>query len=123
MDADEHKALGKRFGVQGFPTLKWFDGKSEVPEDYKGGRDLESLTAWVTEKTGIRPRAKKAVPSAVEVLSDGTFKGVVGGESDVIVAFTAPWCGREFFFWLLLLLFYVQCPASRGISCKDVNVA
>lgn len=44
VDADREKTLGKRFGVQGFPTLKWFDGKSDKPEDYNGGRDLESLS-------------------------------------------------------------------------------
>ena len=34
--------MGKKYGVQGFPTLKWFDGKSDKPVDYDGGRDLES---------------------------------------------------------------------------------
>ncbi len=24
VNADEHRSLGERFGVQGFPTLKWF---------------------------------------------------------------------------------------------------
>ena len=24
VDADKHKSLGERFGVRGFPTLKWF---------------------------------------------------------------------------------------------------
>lgn len=94
VDADEHKSLGRRFGVQGFPTLKWFDGKSETPEDYNGGRDLESLTKWVTEKTGIKAKSKKAVPSQVEMLNDKTFKTEIGGDKDVLVAFTAPWCGR-----------------------------
>lgn len=94
VDADEHRELGRRFGVQGFPTLKWFDGKSDKPEDYKGGRDLESLAGWITEKTGIRPRGPKKEPSKVEMLNDATFKDVVGGEKNVLVAFTAPWCGR-----------------------------
>ena len=35
VDADAERELGKRFGVQGFPTLKWFDGKSDKPSDYK----------------------------------------------------------------------------------------
>src|SRR4051794_6691381 len=39
VDADAHKDLGRRFGVQGFPTLKWFDGKSDTPSDYSSGRD------------------------------------------------------------------------------------
>ena len=95
VDADAEKTLGKRFGVQGFPTLKWFDGKSEKPEDYNGGRDLESLTAFITEKTGAKPKKKVAAPSAVEMLTDKTFKEQIGGDKDVLVAFTAPWCGRK----------------------------
>ena len=95
VDADEHKELGRKFGVQGFPTLKWFDGKSETPKDYTSGRDLEALSAWITKETGIKPKAKKAAPSAVEMLTDMTFKKEIGGDKDVLVAFTAPWCGRR----------------------------
>ena len=97
VDADEHKELGRRFGVQGFPTLKWFDGKKgSDPEDYNGGRDLESLQKFVQEKTAPKLKNKKAAPSHVEMLTDSTFKRQVGGEKDVLVAFTTPWCGRRF---------------------------
>jgi protein disulfide-isomerase A6 len=95
VDADAEKSLGKRFGIQGFPTLKWFDGKSDKPEDYNGGRDLESLTNFITEKTGIKPKRKGVMPSVVEMLTDESFKKKVGGDQDVLVAFTAPWCGRK----------------------------
>jgi protein disulfide-isomerase A6 len=94
VDADAEKSLGKRFGIQGFPTIKFFDGKSDKPEDYSGGRDLESLTEFITKKTGVRPKTKKAAPSSVEMLSDTTFKEQIGGDKDVLVAFTAPWCGH-----------------------------
>lgn len=94
VDADEHKSLGRQFGVQGFPTLKWFDGKSDTPSDYKSGRDIESLSAFISEKTGLKPKGKKAVPSNVEMLTDSSFKKQIGGDKDVLVAFTAPWCGR-----------------------------
>lgn len=97
VDADANRDLGKRFGIQGFPTLKWFDGKSETPVDYTGGRDLESLTAFITEKTGIKAKGPKKEPSNVEMLTDTTFKSTIGGDKDVLVAFTAPWCGRMFF--------------------------
>lgn len=95
VDADANRDLGKRFGIQGFPTIKWFDGKSDKPEEYKGGRDLESLSAFITEKTGIKPRGAQKEPSKVEFLNDATFKTTVGGDKDVLVAFTAPWCGRK----------------------------
>jgi protein disulfide-isomerase A6 len=96
VDADKHKSLGKDFGVQGFPTLKWFDGKSgSTPEDYNGGRDLESLSKFITEKTGVKAKEKKTAPSHVEMLTDSSFMTQVGAEKDVLVAFTAPWCGRK----------------------------
>jgi protein disulfide-isomerase A6 len=96
VDADDHKELGRKFGVQGFPTLKWFDGKSDTPEDYKGGRDLESLTAFITQKTGLKVKgAKKAKDSsAVPMLTDSTFASSIGSDKDALVAFTAPWCGH-----------------------------
>lgn len=97
VDADKHKALGKRFGVQGFPTLMWFDGKSDTPDTYNKARDLDSLTAFVTEKSGVTPKMKVQLPSKVVMLNDTTFKKEVGGDKNVFVAFTAPWCGRKSF--------------------------
>lgn len=95
VDADDHKELGRRFGVQGFPTLKWFDGKSDKPTDYNAGRDLDALSDFIIEKTGIKIKSKKSVVSAVEMLTDQTFKKYVGSDKDVFVAFTASWCGRK----------------------------
>jgi protein disulfide-isomerase A6 len=94
VDADEHKELGRRFDVKGFPTLKWFDGKSDKPTDYEGGRDLESLTKFITDKTGLKPKSKKSLPSNVHMLTDKSFNESVGREQNVLVAFTAPWCGH-----------------------------
>ena len=74
--------------------MKWFDGKSEDPEDYKSGRDLESLSTFITDKTGLKAKTKKAAPSAVDMLTDTTFKQLIGKDKDVLVAFTAPWCGH-----------------------------
>ncbi|POS83308.1 hypothetical protein EPUL_003690 [Erysiphe pulchra] len=94
VDADAEKSLGKRFSIQGFPTIKFFDGKSETPEDYKGGRDLESLSSFITEKSGVRLKKSKVPLSQVLILNDSTFQTEIGGDKDVIVAFTAPWCGH-----------------------------
>lgn len=112
VDADAEKDLGRRFGVQGFPTLKWFDGKSDTPTDYQGGRDLESLSGFISEKTGLKIKTKKAAPSAVEMLTDRSFKNEIGGDRDVLVAFTAPWCGRMLDLFVdmvnLMLLTFLQ---------------
>ncbi|KAF1949658.1 disulfide isomerase [Byssothecium circinans] len=94
VDADNHKDLGKKFGVSGFPTLKWFDGKSDKPSDYEGGRDLDSLSKFIQEKSGVRPKVKAKLPSQVVLLDNQNFKEKVGKDQDVLVAFTAPWCGH-----------------------------
>ncbi|KAI2784909.1 disulfide isomerase [Daldinia loculata] len=94
VDADAERSLGQRYGVQGFPTLKWFDGKSDKPTNYEGGRDLESLTKFITDKTGVKAKKKLEMPSQVNILTDTTFKEIIGGDKDVLVAFTAPWCGH-----------------------------
>lgn len=94
VDADEHKKLGKKFDVHGYPTLKWFDGKSKTPVDYNGQRSLEALQAFINEKTGLKPTPKKGTASNVQVLTDQTFGDAIGKDRDVLVAFTAPWCGH-----------------------------
>jgi protein disulfide-isomerase A6 len=95
VDADAHKELGKRFGVQGFPTLKWFDGKSEKPEDYNGGRELDDLAKFVEGKTSVKAKVKRA-ESNIVMLNDAKWNSSVGAARGVFVAFTAPWCGRKF---------------------------
>jgi protein disulfide-isomerase A6 len=119
VDADAHKSLGKRFGVSGFPTLKWFDGKSDKPTDYSGGRDLESLSKFITEKSSIKPKVKGKLPSQVVYLNDKTFKEKVGKDQDVLVAFTAPWCGRtspQFFLrqWIIANI-YTDCKTLAPV--------
>jgi protein disulfide-isomerase A6 len=94
VDADDHKSLGSKYGIQGFPTLKWFDGKSDKPEDYSGGRDLDSLTAFIAEKTGLKPKSSKPA-SKVALLNDRKFNQTIGRDKNVLVAFTAVWCGRK----------------------------
>jgi protein disulfide-isomerase A6 len=87
----DHKSLGKRFGVTGFPTLKWFDGKSEEPIPYESGRDLESLQKFIKDKvSGLKTKAKKEAPSNVVVVNDSNFDKIVHDESkDVLVEFYA----------------------------------
>ncbi|KAL9051037.1 MAG: hypothetical protein Q9162_006260 [Coniocarpon cinnabarinum] len=94
VDGDAHKDLSSRYGVSGFPTIKWFDGKSKDPVDYSGGRDLDSFQKFIEDKTGVKAKKKLELPSEVVQLTDGDFKQTVGKDQDVLVAFTAPWCGH-----------------------------
>lgn len=47
VDADQHKALGAKYGVQGFPTLKVFGTNKNSPTDYKG----EEIAACQVDNT------------------------------------------------------------------------
>jgi len=94
VDADAHKELGGRFGVQGFPTLKWFPKGSTTPENYEGGRTADDIVSWINNKAGTKARVKKA-PSYVVDLDDSSFDKIVMDKSkDVLVEFYAPWCGH-----------------------------
>ncbi|EGD82096.1 hypothetical protein PTSG_02776 [Salpingoeca rosetta] len=94
VDADKHRELGSRFGVSGFPTLKYFPKGATEPEAYSGGRGAEDLVQFINEKSGFRGRIKKQ-PSDVVVLDESNFDQIVMDENkDVLVEFYAPWCGH-----------------------------
>jgi protein disulfide-isomerase A1 len=81
VDATEHKELATRFGVQGFPTLKWIvNGKDS---EYGGGRTEDEIVSWVTKKTG--PPAKQidddAALTAFKESADVTVFGYFSDQS------------------------------------------
>mgnify|MGYP003960696807 FL=1 len=51
VDCTVHKDLCSRFGVRGYPTIKYFTSNPEG-EDYKGGRDYDSLVSFAKENLG-----------------------------------------------------------------------
>jgi len=46
------KSLCDKFGVRGYPTIKFFNPPDEEGEDYKGGRDLPALKKFVESDLG-----------------------------------------------------------------------
>ena len=59
VDATVESDLASRFGIQGFPTLKFFINGE--PVDYQGGREEEAMYNWLKKKTG---------PSSSEITED-----------------------------------------------------
>eukprot|EP00696_Hemimastix_kukwesjijk_P002790 gnl/Hemi2/13412_TR4600_c0_g1_i1.p2 gnl/Hemi2/13412_TR4600_c0_g1~~gnl/Hemi2/13412_TR4600_c0_g1_i1.p2 ORF type:complete len:375 (-),score=170.66 gnl/Hemi2/13412_TR4600_c0_g1_i1:355-1479(-) len=97
VNADEasNKDLAGRFGVKGYPTLKWFPKGSTTPEDYNGGREAQDIVDFINSKTGLRARVANAAPSDVTVLTADNFDEVVMNDNKVaFVEFYAPWCGH-----------------------------
>jgi len=94
VDADAHKELGSRFGVTGFPTLKFFPKGTTTPEDYQSGRSIDEITTYVNNKVGTRVRVKKAPSFTVDLTNDNFESIVLDKSKDVLVEFYAPWCGH-----------------------------
>ncbi|KAI8555588.1 hypothetical protein RHMOL_Rhmol05G0184400 [Rhododendron molle] len=58
LDADQHKDLAEKYGVSGFPTLKFFPKGNKAGEDYDGGRDLDDFVNFINENCGTSRDAK-----------------------------------------------------------------
>ncbi|CCG82076.1 Protein disulfide-isomerase erp38 [Taphrina deformans PYCC 5710] len=52
IDATEHPKAAKKYGIQGYPTLKYFPAGSTDPIDYNSGRDQDSFIKFVNEQAG-----------------------------------------------------------------------
>ena len=50
VDATENQASGSKYGVQGYPTLKWFS--KGTPKDYEGPRDENGIVNWINKRLG-----------------------------------------------------------------------
>jgi len=106
VNADEHKSLGGRFGVRGFPTVKIFGANKNKPEDYNGGRTAQGLVEAAVSAAKSKVYAQlggkssgggssKADPKDVIELTDSNFDRLVLNSDDMwLVEFFAPWCGH-----------------------------
>jgi len=52
VDADSEKELGSRFGISGFPTIKFFPKANKDGEEYSGGRSEQNFIDFLNEKCG-----------------------------------------------------------------------
>jgi len=91
VDATQEADLGQKYGVNGYPTIKWFiDG--EVAMDYGGSRDADGIVKWVKKKTGpaAADLADKAALTAAEkdaeVILLGYFTEAKGDAYDAFIS-------------------------------------
>lgn len=56
MDADaaSNRDLGQRFGVTGFPTIKFFPKGSKEAQDYSAGREVSDFVTFLNDKAGTK---------------------------------------------------------------------
>lgn len=54
VDCTEHQELCSTYGVQGYPTIKYFKEGNTEGEAYNSGRDIESLTKFVVDELEVK---------------------------------------------------------------------
>ncbi|XP_060535710.1 protein disulfide-isomerase [Cylas formicarius] len=76
VDATEEQELAERFGVRGYPTLKFF--RNGTPLEYSGGRQALDIVAWLVKKTG---------PPAADLKSVGDVAALIDANPIAVVGF------------------------------------
>ncbi|XP_012055150.1 PREDICTED: protein disulfide-isomerase A6 [Atta cephalotes] len=105
VNADEHKSLGSKYGVRGFPTIKIF-GLDKKPEDYNGPRSAAGIVDAALNaanqkvrkvlggKTSGGESKSKDSKDVIELTDENFDKTVLNSEDMWLVEFYAPWCGH-----------------------------
>lgn len=50
IDMDAEKSFGSKYGIRGFPTIKWFGTKKANPKPYEGQRTAQALVDFAVDK-------------------------------------------------------------------------
>ncbi|KAL6560588.1 hypothetical protein OROGR_004147 [Orobanche gracilis] len=84
VDADKYKDLAEKYGVSGFPTLKFFSKGNKGGEDYDGGRDLDEFVTFINEKCGTSRDVKGQLTSKAGIVEslDNLVKGFLGATNE-----------------------------------------
>ncbi|OON17010.1 protein disulfide-isomerase domain protein [Opisthorchis viverrini] len=72
VDATVHNQLSQKYGIRGFPTIKFFPAgskKNTDPVDYDGGRTSDDIVRWAMDKA----EASMPDPELTEITSSAVF--------------------------------------------------
>lgn len=69
LDADKYKDLAEKYGVSGYPTLKFFPKDNKAGEDYDGGRDVDDFVSFINQRCGTSRDAKGQLTSQAGVVA------------------------------------------------------
>ncbi|KAL6621300.1 hypothetical protein ACP70R_033732 [Stipagrostis hirtigluma subsp. patula] len=81
---ENQRSSAKRYGVTGFPTLKFFPKGNKAGEEYDGGRDLGDFVKFINEKCGTSRDTKGQLTSEAGRIAslDALAKEFLGATSD-----------------------------------------
>ncbi|CAF1340758.1 unnamed protein product [Adineta steineri] len=85
VDATVHTQIAQRYGIQGFPTIKFFPAgkKDGQAEEYNGGRSTSDIVAWCLDKH----QANIPPPEVVEITSQAVLESNCAEKQLCIVSF------------------------------------
>jgi len=113
VDCTENDITCKRFGVQGYPTIKLINAAGTddaLVYDYNGGRQEADMSSWATDGfasvTGAPVPAEGAPQGELDddtddddgnfedviILGDGNITSAISSADDYLIQFHAPWC-------------------------------
>jgi protein disulfide-isomerase A6 len=124
VDCTKEQDLCQKFGVQGYPTIKYFTGATAATGDaYQGGRDYDTMSKWAKENLGPTCGAEnidlctddqKAVITAKQALSETDLDAeIAAAEGEIKQADTD----------LEELLKSLQSQYEAGKKAKDDTLA
>ncbi|XP_022832782.1 protein disulfide-isomerase A5 isoform X2 [Spodoptera litura] len=98
VDATKQPDLASRFGVKGYPTLKYFS-KGEYKFDASHARQEDQIISFIKDPQEPPPPPPPEKPwseeeSPVRHLDTSTFRNTLRKIKHAIVMFYAPWCGH-----------------------------
>jgi protein disulfide-isomerase-like protein len=71
IDCDENKEIAKKYGIQGFPTFKYFpNGLEGASQDYNGERTADDFKEFLSDKTGSMPEHFTNIEGVIEADPD-----------------------------------------------------
>ncbi|CAK1588630.1 unnamed protein product [Parnassius mnemosyne] len=98
VDATKEPELASRFGVKGYPTLKYFS-RGEFKYDAGHARQEEQIVNFIKNPQEPPPPPPPEKPwseeeSHVRHLNASTFRNTLRKIKHAVVMFYAPWCGH-----------------------------
>lgn len=82
VDCTTEQEVCSKFGVQGYPTLKFFTKGSSEPMPYEGGRTAGEIVNWLKKKTGPASVQLHSVEEAEKLASDNEVAVIFLGAPD-----------------------------------------
>merc|ERR1711911_577447 len=83
LDATVHGSIAQQYGVQGYPTIKYFAPGSTEPEDYNGGRTASDIVKFAEEKA----TENLAPPEVVQVTGEASVEAGCANHPLCVIAF------------------------------------